>query len=295
MALLSLSLLSACQTLTAEGAYRQADEMAAAVRWSAAYAETPHFTLKSYLAPQRVPERPMVIYIEGDGFAWVDGNWVSPDPTPRDPFMLRVALQDGYYNAAYLARPCQYVIETGHGANCQTALWTDARFNQVVIADMSQAIDQILARRPHLGVVLVGGSGGGTVAMLLAARRNDITAVVTLASLLDHRAWTNFHKISPLDQSLNPADFYTKIADIPQLHFLAEEDDVIPVQLSRHELLRLKALSPQTVSSYEIEGIDHSCCWSEYWTAHYRYIIDSLLETEIQDGGVPIMRAGENP
>ncbi|KZB60490.1 hypothetical protein AUP42_08015 [Thalassospira lucentensis] len=295
LALLSLSFLSACQSLMTTGAYLHADEMAKVARWTPTYIETPHFTLKAYLGPQRGSDRPIVIYVEGDGFAWVDKNWVSPDPTPRDPFMLSVALQDNYYNAAYLARPCQYVIKVDRGANCQVALWTDARFNQVVIDDMSGAIDQILLRTGHSKVVLVGGSGGGAVIMLLASKRNDIAAVVTLAGLLDHRAWTNFHKISPLDQSLNPAGFYPKIAATPQLHLLAGEDDVIPVELSRRELLRLQALSPQTVSSYEITGIDHSCCWSGYWTAHYRDIIDSLLEAQVSDGRIRIAPFRENP
>lgn len=278
LALLFLPVLSSCQTLTATGAYRQADEMADGARWSAAYAETPHFTLKTYMAPQRAPERPVVIYIEGDGFAWVKDNWVSPDPTPRDPFMLQVALRDDYYNAVYLARPCQYVIETGHGANCQSALWTDARFNEVVIADMSHAIDQILAKRAHNGVVLVGGSGGGTIAMLLAARRNDIAAIVTLSGLLNHRAWTDYHKISPLEQSLNPADFYQKIASIPQLHLLASDDTIIPVQLSKQELAHLTHLSPDTVSWHEVARIDHSCCWDRYWAENYRQSIGNLLK-----------------
>lgn len=288
LALLSLSFLSACQTFTAAGAYRHADKIAMAAQWSAAYVETPHFTFKTYLAPQRAPKRPIMIYIEGDGFAWADRNWVSPDPTPRDPFMLEVALQDGYYNAAYLARPCQYVIETGYGANCQGALWTDARFNEVVIADMSQAIDQILALRTHHGVVLVGGSGGGSVAMLLAARRNDVTAIVTLSGLLNHRNWTRYHDISPLGQSLNPADFYPQIASIPQMHLLAGDDVVIPVQLSKHELARLAHLSPYTISWREVPGLGHSCCWATYWEEHYRAIVEGLLKMRIPIEGIGV-------
>ncbi|PKR58537.1 alpha/beta hydrolase [Thalassospira lohafexi] len=252
--------------------------MADGARWSAAYAETPHFTLKTYLSPQRAQQRPIVIYIEGDGFAWVRDNWVSPDPTPRDPFMLDVALRDDYFNAAYLARPCQYVIETGRGANCQSALWTDARFNEVVIADMSQAIDQLLSLRAHHGVVLVGGSGGGSVAMLVAARRNDIDAIVTLSGLLNHRAWSHYHKISSLGQSLNPADFYPKTASIPQLHLLAGEDTVIPVQLSQQELGHLMQLSPNSVNWREVPEIDHSCCWAGYWAKNSRQLIEGLIK-----------------
>lgn len=279
LALLFLPVLSSCKTLTSTRAYQQADEMADAARWSSAYAETPHFSLKTYLGPQRSPERPLVIYIEGDGFAWVRGNWVSPDPTPRDPFMLDVALRDTYFNAAYLARPCQYVIETGHGVNCRSALWTDARFNEVVIADMSLAIDQLLSERKYQGMVLVGGSGGGSIAMLLAARRDDVDAIVTISGLLNHQSWTRYFKMSPLVQSLNPADFYPQIASIPQLHLLAGEDTVIPVQLSKRQLDELMHFSQKnTVKWREISEINHSCCWAKYWDENYLQLIGSLLK-----------------
>ncbi|MCC9624246.1 hypothetical protein LPB41_21405 [Thalassospira sp. MA62] len=267
--------------MTTAGAYRQADDLTVAAHWSPDVVETPHFTLQTYLSPVRSQNRPMVVYIEGDGFAWLTGDRVSPDPTPRDPFMLRVALQDQYFNAVYLARPCQYVIEKRRGANCQSALWTDARFNQVVIDDMSIAIDQLLARRSHRGLILVGGSGGGSVAMLIAAHRDDVNGIVTMSGLFNHRRWTRYHDISPLGQSLNPANFYTNIASVAQLHLLAADDDVIPAELSKDELLRLKHIAPRNVKWLEVSGLDHSCCWDHYWTDHYREIVDDLMSQSI--------------
>ncbi|WP_170310164.1 alpha/beta hydrolase [Thalassospira povalilytica] len=276
LAFLCFSTLPSCQSLTASGAYRNADSLALSSRWEGQFLETPHFTLKSYLAPQRNADGPMVIYIEGDGYAWVKQNWASPDPTPRKPFMLDVALQDRFYNAAYLARPCQYVIEAGLGVNCRTALWTDARFHRVVVADMNNAIDKLLAQRSHRGLILVGGSGGGTIAMLLAAQRSDISAIITLSGLINHQSWTRYHDISPLGQSMNPAALYAKIALTKQLHLLASEDDVIPPELSKYELKRLRDLSPATVDWQEVSGLDHNCCWSNYWAEHYQDIIGRL-------------------
>ncbi len=253
--------------------------MAEDAGWSATYTAIPHFTLKAYLAPQRASERPILVYLEGDGFSWINENWVSPDPTPRTPFMLQVALQDSHYNAAYLARPCQYVIEAGYGANCQSALWTDARFNQVVIADMSKALDQILLERAQTRVILVGGSGGATVAMLLAAQRKDIAGVVTLSGLLNHRAWTKCHKISDLAQSLDLTDFYPQIASMPQMHLLASNDGFIPVQLSIQQLVRLTSLSTlNTIRWREVPKMEHSCCWGEYWKDNHQIIIDGILK-----------------
>lgn len=276
LALLFVSSLAGCKTLTAIGAYESADKLAQTHNWTPVFLETPHFTLKTYMGPKRNPELPLIVYIEGDGYAWIDRKWVSPDPTPRSPFMLDIALKDQTYNAVYLARPCQYVIETGRGANCQTALWTDARFNAVVVDDMSVALDLLIAQRPHKGLILAGGSGGGTIAMLLAAQRQDITGIVTLSGLLNHDSWTNYHKISSLTQSLNPANAYQEIAHIPQLHLLAGEDDVIPPKLSKKEVAKLNDLSPETISWLEVAQIDHSCCWDHYWSNNYKTVIEGI-------------------
>ncbi len=50
----------------------------------------------------------MVVYIEGDGRAYVNRRTPSNDPTPGNPMALRLALADPSLRVLYLGRPCQY-------------------------------------------------------------------------------------------------------------------------------------------------------------------------------------------
>lgn len=264
-------------------AYDKAYELIRQSQWAARYIETTHFTLKGYLSPQRsAPDLPLIVYIEGDGSAWIDINRIAPDPTPQEPFMLSVALQDTTFDAVYIARPCQYVINEGKGVNCQYALWTDGRFNEVVIADMNEAIDKVLKQKARRNVILVGGSGGATVAMLVAARRNDVKGIVSLAGLLNHKSWTNHHGITPLGQSLDTGrSIYSKITTIPQIHVMAQDDTIIPNALSINEINKMKKMIRAQIL-YRVEpDMDHDCCWGTYWGKYHQPILNSLTQTGV--------------
>ena len=58
----------------------------------------------------------------------------------------------------------------------------------------------------------------GTIAALLAARRGDVARLVTVASNLDVGYWTAREKLTPLQGSLDPADFAAALAGVPQVH-----------------------------------------------------------------------------
>ncbi|MGX8941887.1 hypothetical protein ACWWJF_17980 [Symbiopectobacterium sp. Eva_TO] len=62
------------------------------------------FHLTTYTRITRV-DRPLHIYIEGDGRAWRDRYRVSGDPTPRRAMGLALAAEDTATNVVYLARP----------------------------------------------------------------------------------------------------------------------------------------------------------------------------------------------
>jgi len=278
MALLLLSFLGGCLNVHTDRAYDKAYELTRMARWSPAYIETSHFTLKSYLSPQRQTKNlPLVIYIEGDGSGWINKNRIAPDPTPQEPFMLSVATQDTTFDSVYIARPCQYVLKEQKGFNCQYALWTDGRFNDVVITDINEAIDWALRQKGHRNVILVGGSGGATVALLVAARRNDVIGIVSLAGLLNHGNWTRYHRITPLGQSLDTTAIYSKIAAIPQIHIMGQEDEIIPNKLSLLEIRKMRKTGGNKISYRRIPDLDHDCCWGRYWKKTHREIIRELL------------------
>lgn len=167
---------------------------------------------------------PWLVYIEGDGHAWTSRTQPSQDPTPRNPVALYLALHDTAPNRLYLARPCQYVTN----ATCEQKYWTTHRFAPVIIDTLNTAIDRITGDAPKQ---LIGYSGGGAVAALLAVRRQDVSKLTTYAGNMDIDAFTTIHHVTPLSGSLNPMNIAPHLKEIPQIHYVGSEDSVIPVSL----------------------------------------------------------------
>lgn len=258
-------LLAACSALPTPAERRQrADRLATEHGWQRQTLSVGAFDLIAYAPMHFAADEPLTVYIEGDGFAWLDAATPSTDPTPRDPLALRLALAQPGGNAAYLARPCQYVDAEQGG--CPQRYWTEGRFAPEVIAASDRALDRLKAQTGARRLTLVGYSGGGAVAALLAARREDVERLVTVAGNLDHRAWTRHHRIAPLVGSLNAADEAIRLAHLPQTHFVGGRDRVIPLALAQEWPLVLR----QKIRVIPAE--DHACCWPEHWTRLWQEI-----------------------
>ena len=163
---------------------------------------------------------------------------------------------------AYLARPCQYADARARG--CAQAFWTHARFAPDVIASTDLAIDALKRRFDARRLTLIGYSGGGAVAALVAARRDDVYALLTVAGNLDHRAWTRHHGLTPLSASLNPANALRSWHNPPrQRHFLGGQDRVVPPALARDWPEALAG--PQGTHLHTVPDADHQCCWTRLW------------------------------
>lgn len=202
---------------------------------------------------------PAIAYIEGDGLAWRSRRAPSGDPTPTNPVALRLAQADDAPNVIYLARPCQYT----RGPACDKAYWTGKRFAPEVIAAMNSALDNILGRNNARGVRLVGFSGGGTLAALLAARRDDIIDLRTVAGNLDIEAHSRLHGLSPLHGSLNPAHDAARLRVIPQHHFTGADDKIVPLAIYQ-SYARALGDAPCLRHSV-IAGASHEKGWDEKW------------------------------
>ena len=200
--------------------------------------------------------RVLHVYIEGDGRPWRTRNRVSLDPTPDNPVMLELMTLDSA-PAIYLGRPCYFGVED---ARCSPVWWTDRRYAGAVVASLDHVIDRYA--RNYAGVVLMGHSGGGTLAVLLAQRRTDVLAVVTLAGNLDTEAWAARHGYTPLYGSLNPADQPPLARGIRQLHLAGARDEVIT-----QEILEAALAGRPGADLRVIADADHSCCWREVWPA----------------------------
>lgn len=200
------------------------------------------------------------VYLEGDGRAWLNRRTPASDPTPDNPVSFLLAMQDPHALVAYLARPCQFV-SGAERRNCISPLWTSARFSEPVVEETSRALDDLLRRTGANRLRLIGFSGGGALAVLMAARRADVVSLVTVAGNLDHAAWTSMHKVSPLVDSLNPMDVAQQVQHIEQLHIAGADDAVVPPSIAR----RFVEAMPDPVAArvVVIDGMGHHDGWSE--------------------------------
>ncbi|NVJ53084.1 MAG: alpha/beta hydrolase [Campylobacteraceae bacterium] len=163
------------------------------------------------------------VYIEGDGLSWVSRTKVSNNPTPINPLAMKLFLKDKNPCKVYLARPCQYTKDS----LCQKRYWTSHRYSKEVLTSYLDAFDLLKQKFTNKDFEIIGYSGGGAIASLAAAKRDDISFLVTVAGNLDHKYWTNKHNISSLYASLNPPQFAKELQKIKQVHLIGEKDRVI--------------------------------------------------------------------
>lgn len=201
---------------------------------------------------------PLAVYIEGDGLAYLDQRTPASDPTPVDPLALRLAAADAGPAVVYLARPCQFAPGRGD-RRCSVHDWTLGRFAEPVVAAIDAAIGRERARSPERPLVLVGYSGGGVVAALVAARRRDVRLLITVAAPLDVVDWTRRMGLSPLEGSF-PLDHAPALARVPHVAFVGERDTTVPVDSIRSGTAKLGSARLIVVPDF-----DHRCCWVRDW------------------------------
>jgi hypothetical protein len=204
-------------------------------------------------------ESDLTIYIEGDGAHWLLQMAPPPNPTPRKSLVVSLATQDQSPFILYLARPCQY-IDIAQFKDCDPSLWTDGRFSPTAIQLANDVIDKVLLDLPKVRLNLVGHSGGGTLATLLAAKRSDVHCLVTLASPLDIAAWTRSLALGPLHLSKNPADPNIRLANIRQTHFFGENDSIV----KKESIGNYRNFS-DNADFIVISGFDHTKAWAKEW------------------------------
>jgi predicted alpha/beta hydrolase family esterase len=171
------------------------------------------------------------VYIEGDGIPWRSRKKIAQDPTPKSPLMLELMRKDTN-PSLYLGRPC-YFNRAEFGLSdqlCSPPLWTNARYSEEVVASMIAALRIVLAEaaEPYKNITLIGHSGGGTIAMLMAQQMPEVNQLVTIAANLDVQAWAEHHHFSPLTESMSPAQQIRVANPTRQLHFAGGRDEQVP-------------------------------------------------------------------
>ncbi len=253
-------LISACSAIPSVDKRRlSANILVEEKAWQGGVIPAQPFLLQAFYPKVITPSTTLTVYIEGDGLAWLNRTTPSMNPTPMSFLTLKLALQQPVGNVAYLARPCQFITTS----ICEPHYWTSRRFSQEVIDATNHALDFLKSTFNAQQLQLVGYSGGGAVAALVAASRDDVSLLLTVAGNLDTEAWTTLQGISPLKGSLNPADKTNQLLAIKQIHLSGQMDAVVPVSIAQSFAKKSPLSSDLTLRTFE--NYNHSCCWVDNW------------------------------
>jgi pimeloyl-ACP methyl ester carboxylesterase len=270
--LLLLFFAVGCSSVPPEQRKRLAQNLATQAGWSEKVLQTESFLLMSYGPQTAEAVDTITVYLEGDGYAWIGGRYPSDDPTPMSPIALQLALAQPSGTAVYLARPCQF-LKTENGSRCSNLLWTRDRFSVQVLVSMNQALEQIKIIYGAKSVILVGYSGGARIALELAATRNDIDGLATVAGNMDPAGWVQALGLLPLSVSQDDRDLIHATERLPQTYFVGDQDVVVPADLTLQFVSRFPPDHKPQVRS--IRGNGHVCCWVEQWPLLWRNLSEN--------------------
>jgi hypothetical protein len=197
------------------------------------------------------------VYLDGDGTPWITDTRIADDPAPRNPLILEMMAKDPAASVL-LGRPCYYGLNSS--PLCNEFLWTSHRYSAEVVSSMNAALLHWMSSKTIKHLVLIGYSGGGVLATLLASRLERISAVITIAANLDIEAWSHHHGYSPPAASLNPAKDAHMPASIRQIHLAGLHDDNISA-----EIIESFSRMQKNALYVPLPNYDHVCCWLEIW------------------------------
>jgi hypothetical protein len=212
--------------------------------------KTDRFTLSGVAKAQK--QNTMRIYLGGDGKPWRK-NEPNTNPSGHNKLAFQLFKIDPKATL-YLSRPC-YDIEP-MPSDCKPKLWTSDRYSNRVIMALTEAIMKVAS---NSNIELVGYSGGGTLAVLLAQQLPQVTKVLTLSANLDQAAWTDLHNTPALSGSENPAVNGERITG-KELHLFGHNDLEVPAAINQRYFDNNPAANIGVIDNF-----DHRCCWLEQW------------------------------
>lgn len=254
-------LIALCLYLSACGGVAKRVDEARSIQHRSNYETTSFqaagFPLYAALPAQlKADQNTLTIVIEGDGYAFV-GRRVSGDPTPKNPVGLKIATQLKS-NAIYLARPCQYIWSP----LCQPRFWSTDRFAHDILRGYDDVLNEIKRRygNDQTQFHLVGYSGGAYIALTMAAMRDDIAQITTIAGLLSPHDWTSYHKVTPLNLPYTAQDLFARSAATQFIHICGTQDKVLPCDLTQ-DILQKYDIMDKNHRLIKLTGLNHESIW----------------------------------
>jgi hypothetical protein len=209
------------------------------------------------------PKKNLRIYFEGDGKAFISRNVISPNPTPTSYFTVNLITQDPFPNIIYIARPCQFVEDKKCYQNQPEKYWTDQRFSREVL----DSIDEVVEKFSKFRLEIVAYSGGATVAKYIAAKNqtkyHNVASFRTLAGNVDNQKFAEIHQIKKLESLADNKEILLQLQNIPQIHFIGNDDEVTPDLLASSYLEKLPKKSCTKI--IRVSEVTHSSGWQANW------------------------------
>lgn len=229
------------------------DRRAQALGFSVATVKGDGFLHRVYISGDIDKAERIHIYLDGDGRPWLWQRQIADDPTPTNPLVLELMTQDSVASI-YLGRPCYFALE-----HCADRLWTKARYSPQVVESMTAAVETLLGDNDRAAISLIGYSGGGALATLMAADLPAVDELITVAANLDIDYWAALHGYATLDDSSNPIES-ANLAEVRHWHWVGGRDQEVRPEIVRRFVQRHGG------TLREINEFDHRCCWAEKWT-----------------------------
>lgn len=249
------ALLAMCAALTSCASPAQRiDALAAGSQLTRKVVRGTTFQHVVYVREQR-DDSSLTVFLEGDGMPWMGGREPATDPTTRKPLALELMLAT-QGAALYVARPCYQALSD---EACGPEAWTFARYGEAIVDSMARVIAREARARQATAVRIVGYSGGGVLAILIAERLEIVDRVITIAANLDVAAWSTHHNYLPLHDSLDPTRSERSHA-FREIHLQGAMDRVVPVTTTQRYFQRYPHAQQRSFSDF-----DHACCWVQAW------------------------------
>jgi pimeloyl-ACP methyl ester carboxylesterase len=125
---------------------------------------------------------------------------------------------------------------------------------------MALATNNLISAGGHGEVVLIGYSGGGALARLMAPEIHNLIGILTVSANLDTEAWRAAHGYLPLVRSINPADARPLPEDIVHVAVVGDRDVNVPPSVADAYVA-----AGQRAEVWRYADADHACCWHGRW------------------------------